>query len=87
MNFYKSRGIMEQKKVGKITTTYKVRLYNKHLNWLENTKLLYNQVLEFYYKILVEHKELLELSNNLLMRELEIMTVGTKKMKAEKKEA
>ncbi len=35
---------MEQKKVGKITTTYKVRLYNKHLNWLENTKLLYNQV-------------------------------------------
>lgn len=77
---------MEQDKVGKITTTYKVRLYDKHLDWLENTKILYNQVLEFYYKILTEHKELLELSNHLLMRELEIMTIGTKEMKAENRE-
>lgn len=72
---------MEQKKTGSATTTYKLRLYQKHLNWLQTTKELYNSVLAFYYKILFEHQELLKLNNHSLMRELEILTVGTKDMK------
>lgn len=71
---------MEQK-IGYSTTTYRMQLYQKHFEWLKNTKNLYNQVLEFYYKILLEKQELLELSSHALMRELEILTVGTKEQK------
>lgn len=74
---------MEQKKIGSSTTTYKLRLYQKHLDWLQVTKELYNSVLAFYYEILLKNEELLIMSNHSLMRELEILTVGTKQMKNE----
>ena len=72
---------MEQKKMGSVTTTYKLHLYRKHLNWLRLTQELYHSVFAFYYEVLLNHQELLERSNYSLMRELEILTVGTKEMK------
>ena len=72
-----------QVKSGQITITYKMKLYHRHLEDLILTKKLYNQVLKFYYEILLEQEELLELSNFLLMRELEILSVGTKEDKKE----
>ena len=62
-----------------------MKLYHRHWEELILTKKLYNQVLKFYYEILLEQEELLELSNFLLMRELEILSVGTKEDKKEKK--
>lgn len=72
---------MEQEKKGFVTTTYQFRLYRKHLEWFQETELLYNNVIKHYYMILLEKTELLELSNHFLLRELEILTVGTKEMK------
>ena len=62
--------------MNQITITYKMKLYHRHWEELILTKKLYNQVLKFYYEILLEQEELLELSNFLLMRELEILSVG-----------
>lgn len=73
-------------KTGKTTTTYRLKLYNRHYEYFLETKDLYNQVLEFYYLILAEHEEWLELSNHFLMRELEIQTVGTREQKKAAKE-
>lgn len=75
---------MEEEKKGKkgyVTLTYRLRFYDKHLDWLWQTKILYNRVVEHYYNLLLEHFDLLALSNHALMRELEIITIGTKEMK------
>lgn len=68
-----------QGKQGYVTTTYKMKLYPKHLDWLALTKERYNQVLAFYYHILMEQKDLLTLSNQNVLRQLEIITLGEKK--------
>ncbi|MCX4268830.1 MAG: zinc ribbon domain-containing protein [Lachnospiraceae bacterium] len=70
---------MEQK--GYITLTYRMRFYDKHLDWLSNTVDLYNKVIKYYYNLLAEKPELLDMSNFNLMRELEVMTIGNKEMK------
>ena len=62
--------------MNQITITYKMKLYHRHWEELILTKKLYNQVLKFYYEILLEQEELLELSNFLLLRELEILSVS-----------
>ena len=61
--------------------TYRMRLYDRHHNWLMITKQIYNQVVWHYYQILTEELSLLEQSNFLLLRLLEKMTIGTKEMK------
>ena len=75
------KGIMSEKKTGFITITYKLRLYDRHHNWLINTKRIYNQVVWHYYQILIQESSFLEQSNFLLLRTLEEVTVGTKEMK------
>lgn len=72
---------MEDKKKGYITTTYQLRLEEKYPDWLLQTKQLYNRVAEHYLTILMNQPVRLELSGYLLMRELEILSVGTKEMK------
>lgn len=72
---------MKQNKKGYSTTTYRLRLYKKHLDWILQTKYVFNEVVRHYYEVLLERTELLNLSNHLLMRELEILTIGTKEMK------
>lgn len=72
---------MKEEKTGDITLTYRLRFYDKHLDWLWQTKVLYNKVVEYYYRLLGEHLELLDFGSYALMRELEVMTIGTKEMK------
>jgi len=73
--------MMAEEKKGYATITYQKRFYDKHFDWLKETKTLYNKVVKHYYFLLADFPELLELSNFNLMRKLEIMTVGTKEMK------
>ncbi len=71
---------MSGKETGFITMTYKLRLYDRHQNWLVFTRQLYNQVVWHYYQILMEDLSLLKQSNFLLLRTLEECSIGTKKM-------
>lgn len=68
-------------KIGYSTTTYRKQLYSRHLDWIKQTKTLYNDVLAFYYQILMKQPQLLSLSSYELLRTLEILTIGTKEMK------
>jgi len=78
--------ILEEKK-GYSIITYRLRFYDKHLNWLWETKVLYNKVVKHFYNLLKDFPEMLTLSSHYLMRELEIMTIGTKEMKKAGQEA
>lgn len=72
---------MSEEKKGYATITYRMRFYDKHLDWLWETRILYNQVVKHYYNLLAEIPEMFVLSNYKLMRELEVMTIGTREMK------
>lgn len=78
---------MLEEKNGYATLTYRFRFYDKHLDWLRETGILYNKVVKHYYNLLAEYPDKLTLSNFNLMRELEVMTVGTREMKKAGKEA
>ncbi len=81
----KRESILENR-IGYVTSTYKVRLYDRHKNWIFYTKQLYNQVVWHYYQILVSEVQILEQSNFLALRRLEELSVGTKEMKAKGEE-
>ena len=74
---------MNTKKQGYSIVTYQVRLYDRHFSWLKQTQELYNKVVLHFFSVLKKEKELLELSDYLLLRELEIKCIGTKEMKAQ----
>ena len=69
-------------KAGYAITTYKIQLNYKHLDWFKQTQSLFDAVLAFYYKLLEKQPETLELSNQNLLRHLELQTIkqrdGTK---------
>ena len=69
-------------KAGYAITTYKIQLNYKHLDWFKQTQSLFDDVLAFYYKLLEKQPETLELSNQNLLRHLELQTIkqrdGTK---------
>ena len=69
-------------KAGYAITTYKIQLNYKHLDWFKQTQSLFDAVLAFYYKLLEKQPETLELSNQNLLRYLELQTIkqrdGTK---------
>ena len=69
-------------KAGYAITTYKIQLNYKHLDWFKQTQSLFDAVLAFYYKLLEKQPETLELSNQNLLRYLELPTIkqrdGTK---------
>ena len=64
-----------EKKPGYCTITYKLRLYIKHIDFINLTKDIYNQVVLFYYNLLLENIEFLNLSNQYCLRELEKITI------------
>lgn len=68
---------MEQTK-GYKTITYRFRLYCDKEEWLIKTKKVYNEVLQFYYEILMLEPDLAVMGNMHLMRELELLTIGSK---------
>ena len=67
-----------QLKSGFYTTTYKIRLYTNHLNYIKNTEAIYNQVILNYYNLLFDNLEFLNLSNQNCLRELEKLTIKSK---------
>lgn len=73
-------------KTGFSIVTYKLRLYNRHYDWMLITKQIYNQVVWHYYQILMSNRSLLEQNNFLLLRELERLSVGTKEMRKKEEE-
>jgi len=73
---------MSKKRTGDTTITYQLRLYNRHFDWLGNTRKLYNRVVWHYYQILMKELSLLEQSNFLVLRTLEEISIGTKEKRA-----
>ena len=65
------------------TTTYKVRLYTKYEEYLKLTQEIYNELIKKYFDILIERRDILELSSFNCLTELERLTVkptkGTRK--------
>ena len=60
------------------TITYRFKLHCGHEEWLKNTKAIYNEVLQFYYAVLLQEPELESLTNMQLMRQLELLSIGSK---------
>ena len=67
-----------QSKSGFYTTTYKIRLYTNHLNYIKNTEVIYNETILKYYNLLFDNLEFLNLSNQNCLRELEKLTIKSK---------
>ena len=70
-------------KKGYSIVTYQVRLYDRHFRWLQQTKELYANVVSHFFFVLKKEETLLELSDFLLLRALEVKCIGTKEMKAQ----
>lgn len=68
-------------KAGHAIITYKVRLYDRHFQWLQLTKELYDKTAEHFFMVLQKEPALLEQSDFLLLRALEVKCIGTKEMK------
>ncbi len=65
-------------KKGYYTTTKKIRLYTNYIKYLKITQDIYNETILKYYNLLFEHLELLDLSNQNCLRELEKLTIKSK---------
>lgn len=60
---------------GTCTTTYQKKLLCRHPEWLEATRELYNEVLNFYYQLMKRYPEIPRLSSQKALRELEKLTI------------
>lgn len=75
---------MEQEnkqKTGHCILTYRVRLYDRQYDWLQQTRDLYTKVVAHFFEVLTKEQDLLPLSDFLLLRALEEKCIGTKEMK------
>ncbi len=66
------------KKTGYRTITYRFRLYCEHMDWLQETKQMYNRVLSFYYDVIGKEPEIWNVPKLKMMRQLELLTVGAR---------
>lgn len=62
-------------KTGYCITTRRFTLRCKHPEWFHITQELYNQVVDFYYRLLLDHPNLHTLNNQQTLRELEILSI------------
>ncbi|ALU13844.1 transposase [Eubacterium limosum] len=60
---------------GYAITTYKIQLNYKHFDWFKKTQSLFDAVLAFYYELLEKQPEALNLTNQNLLRHLELQTI------------
>lgn len=60
---------------GYAITTYKLQLCYKHLDWFKQTQSLFDAVLAFYYEQLDKDSQALSLTNQNLLRHLELKTI------------
>ncbi len=65
----------DTKKVGIYTTTYKVRFYINEMEYLKLSQKIYNDLIEKYYELIFKYKNVLNLSNQKCLRELEKLTI------------
>ena len=70
-----NKKVKNDTKKGNYTTTYKVRFYTNQLEYLKLTQKIYNELIEKYYSLIFKYKELLDLSRQKCMRELEKLTI------------
>lgn len=70
-----SEEIDVKKKQKNYTTTYKIRFYTNNLEYLQLTQNLYNELIKKYYDLIFKYENLLNLSNQKCLRELEKLTV------------
>lgn len=63
-------------KKGYCITTKKFTLQCKHPEWFAVTQEYYNQIVFFYYQLLLEHREFHTLSNQQILRNLEKRTIS-----------
>jgi len=82
----KNKGILRKdfmeennKSSGYCTITYKLRLYMDHIDYLILTQKIYNEIILKYYDLLLENMKFLNLSNQYCLRELEKMTIISRK--------
>lgn len=61
---------------GYVTTTYKMKLNCKRLDWLLETRKLYNQIRTFYHGLLLERPGCYEMGSQAILRELERLTLS-----------
>ena len=73
---------VENSKSGYAIVTYRIRLYDRHFDWMKETKELYVRAVRHFFLVLKKEPALLEHSRFLLLRELETRCIGTKEMKA-----
>lgn len=64
-------------KVSSQTKTYRFRINSTNLKDFETTQKLFNEVIFFYYDLLINKENILELSNQNALRELERLTIST----------
>lgn len=62
-------------KQGYCITTQRLRLRCKHPEWLQQTQDFFNQIVRFYYDLLLEHPELWKLNTQQTLRELEVLSL------------
>ena len=67
--------IKSNKKTGSYTTTYKIRFYINEIEYLKITQEIYNEIIEKYYELIFRYPEVLELSRQKGLRELEKLTI------------
>ncbi|CAK7075873.1 MAG: hypothetical protein EUB_01000 [Eubacterium sp.] len=60
---------------GYAITTYKLQMCYKHLDWFKQTQSLFDAVLAFYYEQLDQNPQALSLTNQNLLRHLELKTI------------
>lgn len=56
-------------------TTRRLRLCCRHPEWLKLTEQFYNQIVQFYYDLLLEYPALWELGSQKTLRELEVLSI------------
>lgn len=71
----------KEEKKGYSIVSYRIRLYDRHMDRLLLTKQLYNRVAGHFFSVLCLKKDLLKQSDFLLLRELEVLCIGTKELK------
>lgn len=62
-------------KSGYCITTKKFTLRCKHPQWFAVTQELYNQILFFYYQLLLKHPDYHSLNNQQILRSMEVLTI------------
>ncbi len=65
-------------KTGYSIITYKLRLYCSQPQWLYETKRVYNLILSYYYRLLMEKPEIWDGPGQKLLRQLELLTIGSR---------